>query len=69
MDSPYPYNCGHSTEDSDYYNEDSVMYPIIHLEDSDEEEDDHGDSPRKLLSSDPTWETVHQSEKSTEEPT
>ena len=56
-------------EDRDSNDEDIVMHPLIHLEDSDDKENGHGDSPSKPLSLELTREPVHSSEKYTEEPT
>ena len=39
------------------------------MEESNDNEDVHGDSPRKILSLEPTREPVHQSENFTKEPT
>ena len=56
-------------EDRDSNDEDIVMHPLIHLEDSDDEENSHVDSPSKPLSLGLTREPVHSSEKYTKEPT
>ena len=50
------------TEDIISYEKDSVMHTLIHLEDSDDKEDGHINSPSKPLSLDSTREPIHPSE-------
>ena len=57
------------TKDSDSNDEDSVMNPLIHLEDSENKENIHGYSPSKPPTSDPTREPVNTSNIYTKEPT
>ena len=57
------------TEDSKSEETDIFMHPLIHLEESNDEEDGHGNSLSKPMSLESTQEPVCPNKKSTKEPT